>query len=79
MADEHSPGMNHDALVRRALGDPVTARAWLQARLPEGVAQHLDIETLQRVPGSFVDEALKRSETDVLFQARYNAGRSVYV
>ena len=61
--------MNHDALVRRALGDPVTARAWLQARLPEDMAQHLNFDTLQRVPGSFVDEALKRSETDVLYQS----------
>ena len=35
MADEQAPGMNHDALVRRTLGDPAAARAWLQARLPE--------------------------------------------
>ena len=79
MEDKQSPGMNHDALVRRALGDPITARVWLQARLPEDVAQYLDFDTLQQVPGSFVDEALKRSETDVLFEARHNAGRSVYV
>ena len=79
MADEQAPGMNHDALVRRTLGDPAAARAWLQARLPEDVAQHLDFATLQHVPGSFVDEALKRSETDVLFEARHETGQPVYV
>ena len=79
MADEPSPVMNHDALVRRALGDPATARAWLQARLPEAVAQHLNFATLQRMPGSFVDEALQRSETDVLFEARGASGLPVHV
>ena len=77
MADEQPPVLNHDALVRRVLGDPDTARAWLKARLPEGVAQHLDFATLQRMPGSFVDEALRRSETDVLFEARHDTGQPV--
>ena len=79
MADEPSPIMNHDALVRRVLGDPDAARAWLKARLPEAVAQHLDFATLQRMPGSFVDEALRRSETDVLFEARHGTGQPVHV
>jgi predicted transposase YdaD len=43
------------------------------------VARHLDFATLQRMPGSFVDEALQRSETDVLFEARHDADRAVYV
>ena len=79
MPDDQSSDMVPDALVRRVLGDPITARAWLQARLPEDVAQHLDFDTLQRVPGSFVDEVLKRSETDVLFEARPDTDQSVYV
>ena len=79
MADEQAPGMNHDALVRRTLGDPAAARAWLRARLPQDVVQHLDFATLQHVPGSFVDEALRRSETDVLFEARHETGPPVYV
>ena len=79
MADEQAPVMNHDALVRRVLGDPDTARAWLKARLPQDVAQHLDFATLQRRPGSFVDETLRRSETDVLFEARHGTGQPVHV
>ena len=79
MADEQVPVMNHDALVRRVLGDPDTARAWLKARLPEDVAQHLDFDTLQHRPGSFVDETLRRSETDVLFEARHDTGQPVHV
>ena len=55
--------MEHDALVRRVLGDPDAARAWLQARLPADTAQHLDLATLQLQPGTFVDEEQLPSTT----------------
>lgn len=79
MVDERPPGMEHDALVRRVLGDLATAGAWLQARLPEDMVQRLDFATLQLQPGMFVDEELRRSETDVLFRVRHKSGRSVFV
>ena len=79
MADEQSPGMEHDALVRRVLGDPDAARAWLEARLPADTARHLDFATLQLQPGTFVDEELRRAETDVLFAARHESGQPVFV
>ena len=79
MAEEQFFSMRHDALVRRVLGDPDTARAWLQARLPRDVARHLSLATLQLRPGTFGDEELGRSETDVLFEARHASGQPVYV
>ena len=79
MADEQSPGMEHDALVRRVLGDPDAARAWLKDRLPEDTARHVDFDTLQLQPGTFVDEELRRAETDVLFVARHDSGQPVFV
>ncbi len=79
MAEAQILGMRHDALVRRVLGDPATARAWLQARLPRDVARHLDFTALQLQPGTFVDDELGRSETDVLFEIRHESGRPVYV
>ena len=79
MVDERSPGMEHDALVRRVLGDLAAASAWLQARLPDDMAQHLDFATLQLQPGTFIDDELRRSETDVLFQVRHRSGRTVFV
>ena len=71
--------MEHDALVRRVLGDPDAARAWLQARLPADTTQHLDLATLQLQPGTFVDEELRRAETDVLFEVRHESGWPVFV
>ena len=79
MVDERPPGMEHDALVRRVLGDLATAGAWLRARLPEDMVQRLDFATLQLQPGTFVDDELRRSETDVLFQVRHKSGQSVFV
>ena len=71
--------MEHDALVRRVLGDLDAARAWLQARLPADTTQHLDLATLQLQPGTFVDEELRRAETDVLFEVRHESGWPVFV
>ena len=79
MADEQHPGMSHDALVRRVMGDPATAGAWLEARLPPEVVKHLNLDTLQLQPGTFIDPALRRSETDVLFKARHACGESVFL
>ena len=50
-----------------------------QARLPEDTARHLDFATLQLQPGTFVDEELRRAETDVLFVARHASGQPVFV
>lgn len=47
MAEAQIFGMRHDAPVRRVLGDPATARACSQARLPRDVACHLDFTALQ--------------------------------
>lgn len=79
MADEQHPGMSHDALVRRVMGDPATASAWLEARLPHEVTKHVNLDTLQLQPGTFIDPALRRSETDVLFKAQHVGGESVFL
>lgn len=79
MADENAPGMEHDALVRRAMGDLSTARAWLEARLPREVVQEFKLSTLAEQPGTFVDTNLRRSETDVLFKVQHKSGSPVYV
>ena len=79
MADANRPGQEHDALVRRAMGYPETAQAWLKARLPEAVTSRLDFSTMVNRSGTFVDSALSRSETDVLFEMRHGSGNPVFV
>jgi predicted transposase YdaD len=58
----------HDSMVRVVLGDLAEARSFLQRYVPEELSQTLDWSTLRRLEGSFVDEELRRSETDVLYE-----------
>ncbi|ETW93728.1 MAG: hypothetical protein ETSY1_37965, partial [Candidatus Entotheonella factor] len=57
----------HDAMVGAVLRDLAEARSFLQTHLPEEVSQALDWSTLRLAEGSFVDEDLRRSESDLLY------------
>jgi len=73
MADASNP---HDALVRGILGVPRHAAAWLRGCLPAGLAAALEPDTLSVVEGSHVDEALRGTESDLIYEVRL-AGRLV--
>jgi predicted transposase/invertase (TIGR01784 family) len=69
MAEEiHNP---HDALVRAVLGDVTAARSFLQIHLPQKVSQALNWPTLKRLEGSFIDEDLRGSEADLLYEVEH--------
>src|SRR5215468_2821404 len=66
MAEEiHHP---HDLMVHAVLSDVTEASSFLQAYLPGDVSQELNWSTLRLVEGSFVDEALRGSEADLLYE-----------
>ena len=72
MADEiHHP---HDSMVRAVLSDLAEATSFLQRHLPQAVSQALNWSTLKLVEGSFVDEDLRRSEADVLYEVERVSG-----
>jgi len=72
MADEiHHP---HDLMVRAVLSDLVEATSFLQRHLPQEVSQALNWSTLTLLEGSFVDEDLRRSEADVLYEVEHGSG-----
>jgi hypothetical protein len=58
----------HDSMVRAVLGDVAEARSFLQRYVPEELSQTLNWSTLRLLEGSFVDEALRRSEADFLYE-----------
>jgi predicted transposase YdaD len=58
----------HDSMVRVVLGDVAEAKSFLQRYVPEELSQTLNWSTLRLLEGSFVDEALRRSETDFLYE-----------
>jgi predicted transposase/invertase (TIGR01784 family) len=72
MADEiHHP---HDMMVRAVLSDLAEATSFLQRHLPEEVSQALNWSTLTLLEGSFVDEDLRASEADFLYELQRVSG-----
>jgi hypothetical protein len=68
MADEdlHQP---HDKLFKEGFSDPANAAALLRQHLPPEVAALIQWDQLQLIPGSFLDDDLRHSHTDLLFSA----------
>ena len=78
MAEEiHHP---HDLMVRAVLSDLAEASSFLQAHLPEEVSRTLNWSTLKLLEGSFVDEDLRGSEADLLYEVEQVSGEdSVWI
>ncbi|HEX5053976.1 MAG TPA: Rpn family recombination-promoting nuclease/putative transposase [Planctomycetota bacterium] len=59
----------HDALFRAAFGDPERAAELLRSVLPADLVAAIDWRSLRRIDASFVDDALRASQADLLFTA----------
>ena len=59
----------HDKFFKDGFSDPATAAALLRHELPPEIAATIDWDRLRLVPGSFLDEKLDHSESDLLFTA----------
>jgi len=72
MADEiHHP---HDLMVRAVLSDLAEATSFLQRHLPQEVSQALNWSALTLREGSFVNEDLRGSEADFLYEIERLSG-----
>jgi predicted transposase/invertase (TIGR01784 family) len=69
----------HDALFKAAFGQPDLARSELELVLPLEVQAHLDLPTLEVCPGSFVDEDLRHTHTDLLYRVKTRRGGDALV
>lgn len=72
--DLHAIRHPHDALFRAVFGDPENAAELLRCALPEAIVAAIDWRTLRRIDASFVDEALRDHQADLLFDVE-SAGR----
>ena len=70
MADLHQP---HDRLFRAVFSDADEAASLLQAALPGVIRDSFDWTTLVLVEGTFVDEDLRESQSDLLYQVEHTA------
>ena len=64
----------HDRLFRMVFSDAAEAAGLLQAALPADVRDRIDWSTLSLQEGTFLDDALRESESDLLYEAGYGAG-----
>jgi len=60
---------DHDSLFYRTFSQPEHAASLLRTILPAAIAHAIDWSSLRLEPGSFVDDALKKRHTDLLFTA----------
>ncbi len=76
MADLPTP---HDTLFRALLADPERVRDFLRDHLPNNISGLLADTPPEIVEGSFVDEALAGSQSDLLFRVGLVSGGDAFV
>jgi hypothetical protein len=64
------PDNPHDALFRKTFSIPEHAAAELRAVLPPALLAKMDLSTLALASGSYVDEELASSQSDLLFSVQ---------
>ncbi|MEN0578690.1 Rpn family recombination-promoting nuclease/putative transposase [Phytobacter palmae] len=70
----------HDALFKQFLTHKETACDFLTLHLPASLRQLCDLTTLKLESGSFVDEALRATHSDVLYSVKtHHGGGYIYV
>jgi predicted transposase YdaD len=69
----------HDGIFKSAFERPELARSELALILPQAVRAHLDLDTLHVRPGSFRDEDLNQSHSDLLYGVRTTTGEEALV
>lgn len=61
----------HDHVFRQTFGQPEVAAGYFRHNLPEELLEHINLETLERIPDSFVDPELHPSASDLLYTVEY--------
>jgi len=69
----------HDALFRALTADPVRARALLRDHMPNDIAGRLADTPPRIIEGTFVDEALRGSQSDLLMEVETETGNLAFL
>ncbi|MEW5189208.1 Rpn family recombination-promoting nuclease/putative transposase [Citrobacter freundii] len=65
----------HDAVFKKFLGPPDTVRDFLDTYLPASFHELFVLDTLKLEPGSFIEEDLRDSYSDVLWSLKTRTGK----
>lgn len=77
-SDPPRPTTPHDGLFKFTFAQPEHARGLLRALLPADALALVDLDSLERVSGTFVDPELSELESDLLYRVNV-AGREALV
>ena len=69
----------HDSLFRFTFRRPDLAREHFQQALPPAVVDAVDWDTLEPRPESFLDDHLKKFQSDILYRAQLTGGGELYL
>ena len=69
----------HDRFFRESFGRPEIVRNYLEEYLPAEVRRLLNLDSLARQEGSFIDEAMQEHQTDLLYQVQLTSGTAAYL
>lgn len=72
----HSP---HDAVFKHLLSHRATAKDFLDIHLPGPLRALCNLNTLQLESGSFIDDELRASHSDILYSLQTQAGGGLYL
>ena len=75
----HEVDHPHDRLFRAVFSDAAEAGGLLQSVLPAEVRERIDWGSLSLQEGTFLDDALRESESDLLYEAGLSGGGRVCV
>ncbi|MDA1231019.1 MAG: Rpn family recombination-promoting nuclease/putative transposase, partial [Planctomycetota bacterium] len=78
MTEEALPNP-HDGFVRFAFSDVNETQSFLAKTLPSEILATLNLSTLETVPGTFVDSALRQRHSDLLFRVSLRNGDEGFV
>jgi predicted transposase/invertase (TIGR01784 family) len=67
------PTQPHDASFKKTFSQVAHAAGELRAVLPPALVERIDFSSLALCSGSYVDEALRGSQSDLLFSARISS------
>lgn len=69
----------HDSLFKFTFSTAEHAASAIKAVLPPNIRRHIDFDTFELQPGSFVDTELRGRHTDLLYRTRLHGGGELLV
>ena len=69
----------HDRLIRSLFQEAEQAASFFRATLPAGVVQLLNLKQLKILPGTYISEDLRESQSDLLLEIPLRSGESANI